>query len=97
MPANKPERKKVKSAPKNVLGDRSQKDDTERDLEALVFGGDADDMWNKAGHELSEDEAAEFDQDEVEVYDENDNEKEADNQQVCWKLYLVIIFAPSDC
>ncbi|CAO3660842.1 unnamed protein product [Umbelopsis ramanniana] len=80
MPANKPERKKVKSAPKNVLGDRSQKDETERDLEALVFGGDADDMWNKAGHELSDDDAAEFDQDEVEVYDENDNEKEADDQ-----------------
>lgn len=78
MPANKPDRKKVKAAPQKVLGDRSEKDEAERDLEALVFGGDANDMWDKTGHELSDNEA-----DQVEIYDENDaEEKEQGNDQV---------------
>lgn len=78
MPANKPDRKKVKAAPQKVLGDRSEKDEAERDLEALVFGGDVNDMWDKTGHELSDNEA-----DQVEIYDENDvEEKEQGNDQV---------------
>jgi hypothetical protein len=77
MPANGPERKKAKASQKIVLGDRDQKDKDERDLEALVFGGDASDMWDKTGHELSDNDDAE-----PEIVDENNAEERQGNDQV---------------
>lgn len=83
MPANGPERKKVKAVSKNVLGDREQKDKDEQDLEALVFGGDVNDMWDKTGRELSDND----DNEEPEIFDENDAEEPQGSDQV---VYLFV-------
>lgn len=81
MPGNKPDRKKAKSKP--ALGDRDHKDDAERDLEALVFGGDASDMWDKAGHELSDNE-----DDDNQVFEDDAVTKEDGDDQV-WPVFRV--------
>ncbi|GAB5588707.1 U3 snoRNP protein [Umbelopsis nana] len=75
MPGNKPDRKKAKSKP--ALGDRDHNDEAERDLEALVFGGDASDMWDKAGHELSDNE-----DDDNQVFEDDVVTKEDGNDQL---------------